>query len=136
MPALRTYNLMISHAWKYGVHYDNLVNLLSNASYFRWQNFSVPADHPIHAGSTRRIWQELNERVRHTHAVLMLAGIYASHSDWMKEEVEMARSYGKPIIGIRPRGNERLSMVVEGAATDMVNWNTASIVSAIRRCAL
>jgi hypothetical protein len=135
MPQLRTYNVMISHAWKYGEHYAGLVKLLDAARYFEWRDFSVPEDHPIHSRSAARIREALQEQVRHTHVVLMLAGVYASHSDWMQEEVEMAKNYSKPIIGIRPRGNERISSVVANAADVMVNWNTASIVDAIREYA-
>jgi hypothetical protein len=83
-----------------------------------------------------RIREALQEQVRHAHSVLMLAGVYASHSDWMQEEIGMAEYYGKPVIGIRPRGNERISSPVATAADVMINWNTASIVDAIRRYSL
>jgi len=130
------YNLLVSHAWKYGKHYSGLVNLLNAAPNFHWRDFSVPKDHRIHSKSTLKIRGALDEQVRHTHAVLMLAGVYASHSGWMQEEIEMAEYYDKPIIGIRPRGNERISSLVATVAEVMVNWNMASIVEAIRRFAL
>lgn len=133
MPSLRTYDLMICHAWRYGEDYDRLVTLLDDAPNFEWRNFSIPQDSPIHSRSEPRIRAALDEQVRRVHAVLMLGGVYASHSDWMQKEVEMAQGYGKHIIGIKPWGNERMSAIVQDAARELVNWSTASIVDAIRR---
>lgn len=41
------YNLFISHSWTYSDAYDRLVDLLDNASYFSYRNYSVPKDNPI-----------------------------------------------------------------------------------------
>ena len=47
MPALKTYDLFISHAWKYGYEYDKLVNLLDNAPNFYYRNYSAPSEKPL-----------------------------------------------------------------------------------------
>mgnify|MGYP003186821096 FL=1 len=44
MPNLYNYRLFISHAWKYGPDYIRLVNLLDNASYFSYHNYSAPRE--------------------------------------------------------------------------------------------
>lgn len=49
MPNLKTYDLFISHAWKYGDDYDRLVALLDSALYFSYRNYSAPKDKPIAA---------------------------------------------------------------------------------------
>lgn len=136
MPSLRTYDIVICHAWKYGDDYYRLVALLDAAPNFQWRNFSVPEDSPIHSQSERTIRAALGEQIRHAHVVLMLAGVYATHSDWMQAEIDLALSYSKPIIGVIPRGNLNVSTVVQGAAVEMVAWNTDSIVDAVRRHAL
>ena len=43
MPYLKTYNLFISHAWAYGESYNRLINLLNQAPYFSYKNYSAPA---------------------------------------------------------------------------------------------
>jgi hypothetical protein len=48
----------------------------------------------------------------------------------------MAAAYDKPIIGLKPWGNQRVSAIVQDSAAELVNWSTGSIVSAIRRYAL
>jgi len=136
MPSLRLYDIMISHAWTYGGDYNRLVDLLDATPNFAWRNFSVPEDDPIHAGTTRQLAAALDDRVRRVHAVVMLSGVYATHSDWMKREIEMAQNYGKPIIAVKPWGNQRASAVTQSAADVLVNWSTSSIVSAIRQYAL
>jgi hypothetical protein len=136
MPTLRTYDLFISHAWTYNDDYHRLVDLLDGAPNFDWRNFSVPEHDPLHNGSTSQLRAALRRQVIRVHAVLMLAGVYASHSDWMQEELEMAEHHDKPIIGIYPWGSQRASSAVQDAAHEMVAWNTSSIVDAIRRHAL
>ena len=57
-------------------------------------------------------------------------------TSWIQTEIEIATRYQKPIIGVRPWGQERIPQAVQDAADEMVGWNTYSIVSAVRRYAL
>ena len=47
MPELKTYDLFISHAWKYNEDYYRLVDMLNNAPNFKWRNYSVPEHDPV-----------------------------------------------------------------------------------------
>ena len=137
MPSLKTYDLFISHAWSYNTDYYNLINLISNTPLFNWRNYSVPEHDPkidpnSNAGK-RVLLSGLDNQVRPVNCVLIISGMYAHYSYWINKEIELAQSYGKPIIGINPRGQERAPTVVTNAANEMVNWNTSSIVAAIRR---
>ena len=69
--------------------------------------------------------------MRGTSCVLILAGVYASYSKWINEEIEIAKSYGKPIIAIENWGAERTSKVVKDNADKVVKWQGKSIVNAI-----
>lgn len=51
----------------------------------------------------------------------------------MKWELDKAVEKGMPIIGVIPRGQERISSIVSNRAIEIVHWNTESIVSAIRK---
>jgi len=48
MPALTNYRLFISHSWTYGDAYEKLVAFFNEHPYFKWTNYSVPKDDPIH----------------------------------------------------------------------------------------
>lgn len=69
------------------------------------------------------------------HVILILAGVYATYSSWINTEIALAKrgfTRAKPIVAIRPRGSERISVPVSQAADRIVKWNTESVVAAIR----
>ena len=136
MPRLKTYDLFISHAWRYDDDYKRLVSLLQAAQLFKWRNYSVPRHNPLDANNTRRLRQSLGRQIRPVNAVLIISGMYVNYRDWIQYEIDAAQYYNKPIIGIRPRGAERIPKAVQRDARIMVGWNTKSIVQAIREYAL
>jgi len=58
--------------------------------------------------------------------------MYASYSDWMAWELAKADELDIPIVGVIPRGQERISTTVTQYSKQDVKWNTESIVAAIR----
>ncbi len=136
MPPLKTYDLFISHAWSYNEDYYRLVNLLNGASNFKWRNYSVPEHDSFGKLTEKQLLAELDGQIKPVNAVLIVAGMYVNHSNWILKEIEIAQSYGKPIIGLKPRGAQVIPKVVQDAAKEMVGWTTESIVEAIRKHAL
>ena len=132
-----TYNLFISHSWAYSDAYEKLVALLDNRGYFSYKNYSVPKDDPIHnAGTNAQLRAAIMRQIAPCHCVVMLAGVYSTHSKWINEEIAICTTQfatKKPIVGINPWGAQRSSLVVQDAAAVMANWNTESIVAAIRQ---
>ena len=132
-----TFNLFISHSWSYGHQYSRLVQLLDNDPWFSYKNYSVPKTDPIDASTETKLRAAIIEQISHVHVVLLPAGVYASHSDWIKIELDIAKnafSRRKPILAIKPYGQDRTTYL-KGDADTLVNWNTSSIVSAIRELA-
>lgn len=140
MPALKTYDLFLSHAWKYNADYYRLEEMLKQASNFYFRNYSVPTHNPVIDPKTivgrSQLTSALDRQVKPVNCVLIIAGMYASHSAWIDTEINIAQKYGKPIIGIKPWGQERIPLIVQNAADEMVGWNTSTIVDAIRRNAI
>jgi len=124
MPKLRTYRIFISHAWDYHESYDRLVDILDKAPNFEWYNHSVPKDEPIVApdedASKKELTQELIQQIEGVHCVLVIAGMYATHSYWIEKELDLFVRLEKPIIGIAPWGQEQIPRVVQDVATEMV----------------
>lgn len=133
MPALHTYRIFISHAWRYNDEYYRLVNLLDNASNFKYANYSVPNHDPLDANSTAKLRGALKRQINPVEVVLIIAGMYANHSDWIQFEMDHAAQLGKPMIGVKPWGGQRTPQAVVDAVDELVNWSTVSIVDAIRR---
>lgn len=134
MPVLKTYDLFISHAWDRNDEYERLVTMLNGAPLFSWRNYSVPRTDPLPGGRT--LGAQLDGQVRPVNAVIILAGMYVNHREWIQKEIDLAQSYAKPIIGLYPWGQQVAPVQVIQAAATMVRWNTDSIVAAIRAHAL
>ena len=134
---MKTYNLFISHSWRYGGQYDRLYSLLRTRRYFAFRDYSVSQYDPIHDAITdAQLRQAIRDQMIRCHVVLILAGVYASYSKWINIEIDLAKrgfQRPKPVIAIWPRGNTLISRKVRQAADEIVHWNTESIVRAIRR---
>ena len=134
---METYNLFISHSWRYADQYEHLIKLLRQRSYFAFRDYSVPPDDPIHnAANDSQLRAAIRTQMSPCHVVIILAGVYASYSKWIDNEIDLAESgfkSSKPILAVRPWAAERTSKRVTEAADEIVGWNTESVVAAIRR---
>lgn len=128
-----TYNLFISHSWTYSDAYECLIKLLDSKAYFDYKNYSVPKDSPVHnARNTWELRDAIKQQMKPASCVLILAGVYASYSKWINEEITMAKAMNKKIIAIEPWAAEKTSSIVKDSADVIVKWNTDAIVKAIR----
>ena len=130
------YRVFISHSWTYHEELLRLRTLLNNRGYFNVEFLEVSADVPINSDNAYYIKQMLKKKILDSNIVLGIAGIYASHSDWMVWEIQTAYDNKIPIIGVVPHGQERVSAIVQQFAATIVRWNTESIVEAIRTLAI
>lgn len=133
MPLLHNHRLFISHAWSYSERYQRAVRFLNDAPNFRWSNYSVPVDDAFPKMSAAQLTEAIRGQIRPVQCVVIVSGMYVNHSNWIQFEMDFARSLGKPILGIRRWGEQRTPAAVEQCADEMVAWNSASIVAAIRR---
>lgn len=134
------YKLFISHAWKYDELYNTLEKKLNQYEHdsnyeFIWTNYSVPRAKPLldpnSSHNDKELTAALDEQIRQSSCVLIIAGMYVPYKKWIKKEIELAKKYNKKIIGIEPWGSERIPLDVQLAADVMVGWNTPTIVKAI-----
>lgn len=125
--------LFISHSWSYDRNYNSMVTLLNNRPYFSWRNYSVPATRAFGPMAVTRMKEELRQQIRPVHCVIIIAGMWTSYSDWIQFEINFSERIGKPILGVRPWGAQRMPLAVSKAANLLVNWNTESIVAGIRK---
>ena len=132
MPYLHNYRLFISHAWSHSERYQRAISFINASPNFTWTNYSVPVDKKFGQMTRWALEEELRQQIRPVQCVVVLAGMYAAHSDWIQFEIDYAKSLNKPILGIVPWGAQRTPLSVQLAANKMVGWNAASIVSGIR----
>lgn len=133
MPGLKVRKLFISHAWSYSAHYYQIVNWFNEELNFTWSNYySVPRHDSCSETTSAGLTRCMNNQLKLSQCVIMLAGMYAAHSAWIENEIKEAARMGKTIIGVRPWGQERVPQIIQDNVDVMVGWNRASIISAIR----
>ena len=139
MPDLKTYDLFISHAWKYGEEYSRLVSLLKGAPYFKYRNYSAPEDKPLQnldssdVTTQAQIAAAIKRKISPVNIVVVIAGMYANNRRWMEYEINKALEMGKPIIAVKPWGNTVVPVYIQNVSKAVVGWNTESIVQPIRK---
>ena len=136
MPSLRNYHILISHSWDYNSDYDTIKRWLDDASNFSWTNYSVSLSKPLDVKTKKELKERIRARISLCSCVIILSGMYVSYSEWIDYEIDTALEFGKPIIGVKPRGQERIPTKVSNNADVMVGWSSASVVQAVRDYAL
>ena len=130
---LKSYRVFVSHAWEYTDQYRRLEKMLDEAPEFDYSNYSVPEHDPLHAKMKKELVEALYNQIRPTNVVIIIAGMYVPYREWIQKEIDIAVEMGKPIIGITPRGSQKIPQAVQDVAEEIVSWNTSSIVNAIRK---
>jgi len=128
----KDYKIFISHSWSYTEDLEALQKLLNNRGYFNVEFLEATKKIPINSENATYVKSVLKSKILKSDIILALAAIYASHSDWMIWELETAKANNIPIVGIIPRGQERISSEVYSRSIVDVKWNTESIIEAIR----
>ena len=135
---MKTYNIFISHAWKYSEHYNKVMSWLDEAKQaglFDYKSYSVPKHDPLIDPNTsigqRYLQRLLDAQIKPASIVIILAGMYVTYSDWITFEIETAIKYSKNIIVVKPWGQERIPQIVSSNSTNLVGWNKNSIINAI-----
>lgn len=129
----KTYQVFISHSWDHNKVLQDLKDLIDGRGYFPAEYTQIEKTCPINSDLAWVIKANITKRLESSDIVLAIAGIFASHSEWMQWEMDKAKEIGLKIIGIVPRGQERISQEVLYRSVVDVRWNADSIVDAIRR---
>jgi hypothetical protein len=130
---LRTYHLFISHSWTYSNAYERLKRLLDEHPTFHYTDFSIPRFDPVHtSGTDRELYEAILNKMRPCSAILILAGVYSTHSKWIRA-AKQGFLLPKPLIGIIPRAQINISSAVSENVDAIVGWNKNSVVNAIKR---
>jgi hypothetical protein len=123
-----------SHSWDYSDDREGVVRLLLPwIKSVDWFDLAVPESHPLHVDGNDLLKFHLAQRILSSDLLLMFAGVYSSYSDWIEFEVHTAKRMLKPVIAIKPRGQQNLSRLAREYADAIVGWNSESVRSAIKK---
>jgi predicted esterase YcpF (UPF0227 family) len=124
------YNIFISHSWKYGTDYYTVEDWIDNSD-LDWKNMSVPAHDAKNANSNEELEQMIDNNIKNSTGIIIIAGMYTNYSEWIDKEIDIALAYNKPMIGIKPRGNPHIPLKISKNVNKVVNWNSSSLIDAI-----
>lgn len=138
--AVHRINVFVSHSWRHGRHYETLSNWMFDHEWrigrqiLELRDYSSSIHRPILGAPTdRALRRRLMSKIARSHVIVAPTGVYATHSRWIGEEIDCARDFGKPILGVDPLGAQRTSTVVVDAAWDIVGWRASSVILGIWR---
>lgn len=129
----KTHRLFISHSWSYSEQYETIKKWFNEANYFNWTNYSIPITNPVDFDSKKELKEKITNKINQVNCVVILAGMYAAHSEWIDYEIDEALRLSKPIVGVKPWGNEKMPKKIQDNADEIVNWQSSSVVGAVKR---
>jgi len=136
----RTYDVFVTHAWRYHEDWNRFSDLMNGVAQFRWRNFSVPWYDPaidVHTESGRKFVEDwLEQQIRPVHAVVALDSVLAVKSarHWIAREIEVGRQHGKPIFGM-PGSTAAASPELAGLVDRVLPWDGQAVAEAIAQVA-
>ena len=98
--------------------YYRLENLLKKANNFTWRNYSVPEHDPLGTKTDKELREALDRQIKPINCFIIVAGMYVNYRKWIQKEIDIAKAYNKPIIGVIPWGQERTPVEVQNAAKE------------------
>ncbi|HZK61317.1 MAG TPA: TIR domain-containing protein, partial [Anaerovoracaceae bacterium] len=104
-------HVFIPHAWDYEEKYEKILDLLDGVEDFEYKDYSVPKDDPLETNSTKELEEALERQIKAASVVIVPAGMYASHREWIQKEIQIAKKLGKPIVAVRPWGSNKMPQI-------------------------
>lgn len=129
MERTKTYDVFITHAWRFHADWTKLTELLDQMPGLSWRNFSLPWHDPAISPNTEMggkfIRDCLESQIVPSQVVVLLAGVYEIRSAkyWIEMEIEMARKYQKPIVGVPAINKETIPDEIYSVCDAIANWN-------------
>ncbi len=133
----KTYDLFITHAWRYHQDWTKICDLLDNSPGLAWRNFSLPwhdpAMSPNSAVGGAFIRNFLETQIIPVQGVILLAGVYAikSAQGWLDLEIEFARKHNKPVVGIPPLNETVVPDEIRSKCDGSAGWHAEEIIVAL-----
>lgn len=124
--------IFVAHAFASNDDYRRVFEYLEGSRNFFYKNCSVP-ELPA-AQDKDSLRQELRKQIALAEIVLIPAGQYQEHKDWMDFQVNCAKGLDKPVVVLSTFGvKEKTPVLLEALANEVVQWNDRDIIDAIKR---
>jgi hypothetical protein len=132
-----SYDLFLTHAWRFHDDWNRFAELLDRVPGLVWRNFSLPWHDPAMNPNTevggKFIRDSLERQIIPVHSVILLAGVHAINSAraWLDMEIEMARNYNKPIVGVPAVGMDAVPGPIQDLCDATCPWNGEQLIATV-----
>jgi hypothetical protein len=140
MQITRTYDLFITHAWRYHDDWKRLADMIDKHDPRCWRNFSLPWYDPALRTSSesggRILRENLETQIIPVHAVILLTSVFLQPASrkWLDHEIQIARQYGKPIIALPSWGESNIPDEIQSVTNFTGEWNVKSLLGIVEAC--
>ncbi|MFI3300550.1 MAG: TIR domain-containing protein [Candidatus Gastranaerophilales bacterium] len=124
--------IFISHCWSYDDAYETIKGWLETAQYYSFADYSISMDQKLVGLTESQLKLAIAERIRQCSIFIVPTGMYCNGRDWIEYEIKTAKNMGKPILAVRPRGQEKNSRLVIDNADKIVGWNQKSVIEGVK----
>lgn len=137
MEKLKSYDIFMTHAWRFHDDWSKFSALMDNTPGVAWRNFSLPWHDPAMNANTevggRFIRDFLESQIIPVHGVVLLTGVHAINSArrWFDLEVELARKHNKPLIGIPAIGEKTVPDEISSLCDACCEWDALQLLDTI-----
>ncbi len=124
--------IFVTHTFSDHPDYARVFEYLESASNFFYKNCSDPSNIPA-PGGKEALRKELRSQIEAAEIVLLPAGMYAEHMEWLNYQMTTAKALGIPIVALEPFGGVgEIHDYVAAQAAATVSWNERLMVDAVR----
>ena len=125
--------VFVTHTFETNADYHRVFEYLESAANFFYVNVGN-ADQVPGSGGKEAVKEELLKQIKLSEVVIVLAGMYREHRDWITFQMDAAEATDKPLVALEPFGGiEDVAPEIAQRADETVGWNERNIVDAIRR---
>jgi hypothetical protein len=124
--------LFVSHVFEASDDYYRVFEYLESSHNFYYRNCSDPESRVAAAPEAMR--EELRRQIALAEVVIVPAGQYSRHREWIDFQLNCAKGFDKPVIVLEAFGvTEKLPVQLEALGDEILEWDARSIADAIRR---
>lgn len=135
----RTYDVFVTHAWRYHDDWNRFADLMNGVSYFRWRNFSLPWYDPAIDINTdmgkKLVAESLESQILPVNIAIALDSVFAVKSArrWLEEELRLARQHKKPVLAMPAFGAAEVSAELKSLCDGVLTWDGKQVADAIAK---
>lgn len=125
--------VFISHCWSYDEAYKTIKGWLDDAPYYTFTDGSITTEKALAGLTDEQLAQAIYERIRQCSVFIVPTAMYCNGRDWIEFEINSAVKMGKPILAVKPWGQEKNAKIVTDNASLTVGWQSQSIINGIKQ---